>query len=60
MQVKISKTLEGIIARTAFNTTKEGVGNALKDRLLLELLREEGSLAYQILSARMKLSLIHI
>ena len=54
MQVKISKTLEGIIARTAFNTTKEGVGNALKDRLLLELLREEGSLAYQILSARMK------
>ncbi len=54
MQVKISKTLEGIIARTTFNTTKEGVGNALKDRLLLELLREEGSLAYQILSARMK------
>ena len=54
MQVKISKTLEGIIARTAFITTKEGVRHALKDRLLLELLSEEGSLAYQILSARMK------
>ena len=54
MQVKISKTLEGIIARTAFNTTKEGVRHALKDRLLLELLHDEGSLAYQILSARMK------
>ena len=54
MQVKISKTLEGIIARTAFNTTKEGARHALKDRLLLELLHDEGSLAYQILSARMK------
>ena len=54
MQVKISKTLEGIIARTAFNTTKEGLRHALKDRLLLELLHDEGSLAYQILSARMK------
>lgn len=54
MQVKISKTLEGIIARAAFNTTKAGITHSFKDFLTLELLREEGSLAYQLLSARLK------
>lgn len=53
MQVKLSKTLEGIIARTAFNTTKRGIRHALKDQLMLELLTEEGSLAYQLLSERL-------
>ena len=48
MQVKISKTLEGIIARAAFNTTKAGIDHSLKDFLMLEMLREEGSLAYQL------------
>ena len=42
MQPKISKTLEGIIARSAFNTTKAGITHSLKDFLALELLREEG------------------
>ena len=54
MQPKISKTLEGLIARAAFDTTRDGVTHALKDCLALELLREEGSLAYQLLSARLK------
>lgn len=54
MQLKISKTLEGIIARSAFNTTKAGIDHSLKDFLTLELLREEGSLAYQLLSSRLK------
>ena len=54
MQPKISKTLEGIIARSAFNTTKAGMTHSLKDFLTLELLREEGSLAYQLLSTRLK------
>ena len=54
MQVKISKTLEGIIARAAFNTTKAGIDHSLKDFLMLEMLREEGSLAYQLLSSRLK------
>ena len=54
MQPKISKTLEGIIARAAFNTTKAGMSHSLKDFLALELLREEGSLAYQLLSSRLK------
>ena len=54
MQVKISKTLEGIIVRAAFNTTKAGIDHSLKDFLMLEMLREEGSLAYQLLSSRLK------
>ena len=54
MQVKISKTLEGIIARAAFNPTKAGIDHSLKDFLMLEMLREEGSLAYQLLSSRLK------
>lgn len=54
MQPKISKTLEGIISRTAFNTTKAGITHSLKDFLMLELLREEGSLAHQVLSSRLK------
>ena len=54
MQVKISNTLEGIIARAAFNTTKAGIDHSLKDFLMLEMLREEGSLAYQLLSSRLK------
>lgn len=54
MQVKISKTLEGLIARAAFNTTKAAVTHSFKDFLTLELLREEGALAYQLLSSRLK------
>ena len=54
MQTKISRTLEGLIARTAFDAAKQGATRWLKDRLLLEMLREEGSLAYQLLSTRLK------
>ena len=54
MQTRISKTLEGAIARTAFDTAKAAVNRSLKDYLLLELLREEGSLAYQILASRLR------
>ena len=54
MQTKISKTLEGIIARTAFDTAKAGIDRSLKDYLMLEILRSEGSMAYQILSSQLK------
>ncbi len=54
MQTKISKTLEAVLARAAFNTAKAGADHSLEDHLALELLREEGSLAYQLLSARLK------
>ena len=54
MQAKISKTLEAIIARTAFETSKRAITHSLKDFLTLEILREEGSLAHQILTSRLK------
>ena len=54
MQMKISKTLESVLARAAFDTAKAGITHSLKDRLAVELLREEGSLAFQLLSSRLK------
>ena len=54
MQIKISKTLEGIIAGVVFDTSKAGHGRALKDYLMLAIIRSEGSLAHQILAARLK------
>jgi len=54
MQTKISKTLEGILARTAFDTAKQGRTDWLKDRLALSLLEEEGSLARRLLAARLE------
>ena len=54
MQTKISKTLESIMARTAFDTAKAGIDHSLKDYLMLEILRSEGTMAYQILSSRLK------
>ena len=52
--MKISKTLEGVLARAAFNTAKAGITHSLKDHLAVELLREEGSLAFQLLASRLK------
>ncbi len=54
MQTKLSKTLEGLIARTAFDAAKGGVTRHLSDYLALAMLQEEGSMAYQILSSRLK------
>jgi len=54
MQTKLSKTLEGLIARAAFEAAKNGFARHLADRLALLLLSEEGAMAYQILSARLK------
>ena len=54
MQTKISKTLETIIARAAFSATKAGSARLFRDYLALELLAEEGSLAYQLLATRLK------
>ncbi|MBO5875146.1 MAG: ATP-dependent Clp protease ATP-binding subunit [Alistipes sp.] len=54
MQIKISKTLEGIIASVIFDTSKSGSNRALKDYLMLAIIRSEGSLAHQVLTARLK------
>ena len=51
MQTRISKTLEGILARTAFDTARAGIERSLKDYLMLEILRTEGSQACQIVSS---------
>ena len=47
---RISRGSEAILARTAFDTAKSGATHSLRDFLFLEILREEGSLAYQIYS----------
>lgn len=54
MQVKISKTLAGIIARAAFHTAKSGLTQAFQEFLILEFLSEERSLAYRLLSLRLR------
>ena len=53
MHTKISKTLEGAIARTLFDTSKASITHSLKDSLFVELLRERGSLAYQIVATKL-------
>ena len=52
MQTRISKTLEGIIARTAFDTAKAGIERSLKDYLMLEILRTEGSIASRMVTSQ--------
>uniref|UniRef100_UPI003FD8871D hypothetical protein n=1 Tax=Alistipes putredinis TaxID=28117 RepID=UPI003FD8871D len=52
MQAKISKTLEAIIARTAFETSKRAITHSLKDFLTLEILREEGSVIGNFVSSK--------
>ena len=54
MQTRISKTLEAIIARVTFDVSKSNTKSSYKDRLALEILREEGALAYQMLSTKLK------
>ena len=54
MQIKISKALEGVIARTTFDTAKAKLDHSLKDSLMLQILREDGSMAYRMLAAHLK------
>lgn len=50
MKTKVSKTLEAIFARTAFDLLKADIRHSYKDHLAVELLRNDTSLAYNILS----------
>lgn len=54
MQAKISKALEGVIARTTFDAAKGGIDHSLKDCLMLQILREEGSMACRLLASHLK------
>ena len=54
MEVRISKALEGVIARTAFVTARSGMDHSLKDCLMLALLRDDDSMAYRLLASRLQ------
>ena len=47
---RISKISDAAMARTTFDLTKADIRQSYKDKLALELLREDGSMAYNTLS----------
>ena len=51
---KISKTSDAAMARTTFSLSKSNARQSYKDMLTLELLREDGSMAYNTLSTLLK------
>ena len=50
----VSKILDAVLSRTAFNLTKGNIKFSYKDHIALELLQEENSMAYRILSTKLK------
>lgn len=54
MNTKISKTLEAIVARLSFELSRDNVKSSYSDRLLLEILSDDATLAYRLLA-----SLVH-
>lgn len=50
----VSKILDAVLSRTAFNLTKGNIKVSYKDHIALELLHEENSMAYRILSTKLK------
>lgn len=51
---KISKTLDILVARSAFNATKSNIRHSYKDILMMEILMDESSVGYQALSQKMQ------
>ena len=51
---RISKTSDAAIARTTFDLVKADTRQSYKDKLALELLREDGSMAYNTLTTLLK------
>ena len=54
MANNVSKILDAVLSRTAFNLTKGNIKFSYKDHIALELLQEENSMAYRILSTKLK------
>lgn len=54
MQIRISKALESIIAQTAFDTAKQSRTSALKDCLMLNILRNKGTAVCRILTQQLE------
>ncbi len=50
----VSKILDAVLSRTAFNLTKGNIKFSYKDHIALELLQEENSMAYRLLSTKLK------
>ncbi len=51
---KVSKILDGIIARSAFDRLRSGETHSFKDRLFLDMVESEGSMAYQFLMGKLQ------
>ncbi|MFI3319945.1 MAG: ATP-dependent Clp protease ATP-binding subunit [Rikenellaceae bacterium] len=54
MKSTISRSLDGLIARSTFNALKHGTTNALKDCVVVEMLSSSHTLAFQALSSKME------
>lgn len=50
MKTKVSKTLDSLFARTTFDLLKSDIRHSYKDYLAAELLRNDTTMAYNILS----------
>ncbi len=51
---KISKILDGIIARSTFDRLRQGDNTSFKDRLFLDIIESEGSVAYDFFASRLE------
>ncbi len=51
---KISKILDDILARVAFDMTKRNIRHSFKDHIALEILREDGTMAHRVLAMKLK------
>ena len=54
MENRNSNILEAILARVAFDLTKNKIHHSFKDYITLELLREDSTMAYRILAMKLE------
>lgn len=54
MRNNISKILDSTLARVAFDMTKNNIRHSFKDHIALEILRNDETMAYQVLSLGLK------
>ncbi len=54
MNTKISRTLEAIVARLAFDLRRDAVATSYKDRLVLAILGDDSTFAHRIISSLIK------
>ena len=50
----ISKILDAVLARVAFDLTKNNIHYSFKDHIALELLREDATMAHRVLAMKLK------